>query len=201
MSVSSLRVVAGSLATLLLGAFVASAQTPSLAEVARREEERRKTTKPATKVLTNKDLPAVASPGTATPNQAQAPAPAEAPKTDANTSGPDKTGKTANQDQEKGKDKDEAWWKAWWAARIAEPRNALRRDEVLLDALQARINALTSDFTGRDDPAQRSRIGEDRQKALAEMERIKTEITDLKKQIEDIEEEARRAGVPPGWVR
>jgi hypothetical protein len=197
MSAFSLRAVTGSLAALLLGAFVASAQTPSLAEVARREAERRKTTKPATKVLTNKDLPKVASPGPDT----QAPAPAEAPKTDASTTGPDKTGKTANDDQEKGKDKDEAWWKAWWAARIAEPRDTLRRDEVLLDALQARVNGLTSEFAGRDDPYQRARIGEDRQKALAEMERIKAEITGLKKKIEDIEEEARRAGVPPGWVR
>jgi hypothetical protein len=199
MSAFSLRAAAGSLAALLLGAFVASAQTPPLAEVARREEERRKTTKPATRVLTNKDLPKVASPAPAPSTQAQAPAPAEAPKTVASTAGPDKTGKPANEDQ--GKDKDEAWWKAWWAARIAEPREALRRDEVLLDALQTRVNALTSDFTGRDDPYLRARIGEDRQKALAEMERIKAEITGLKKKIEDIEEEARRAGVPPGWVR
>src|SRR5450756_2400479 len=42
---------------------------------------------------------------------------------------------------------------------------------------------------------------DDRQKALAELERVKTEIEKLTKQIADIEEEARRAGVPPGWLR
>jgi len=33
------------------------------------------------------------------------------------------------------------------------------------------------------------------------MERVRTEITDLKKKIEDIEEDARKASVPPGWLR
>jgi len=56
------RLLTSALVAFFLGAFVASAQNPPLAEVARREEERRKTTKPPTKVLTNKDLPAVASP-------------------------------------------------------------------------------------------------------------------------------------------
>jgi hypothetical protein len=30
---------------------------------------------------------------------------------------------------------------------------------------------------------------------------VKAEIVNANKQIEDIEEEARRAGVPPGWLR
>jgi hypothetical protein len=84
---------------------------------------------------------------------------------------------------------------------MAEAREELRRDEVLVDALQSRVNGLTSEFVARDDPYQRTRIGTDRQKALAEMERLRTEITGLKKKIADIEEEARKASVPPGWLR
>ena len=34
-----------------------------------------------------------------------------------------------------------------------------------------------------------------------ERARVKAEIVNAKKQIEDIEEEARKAGVPPGWLR
>jgi hypothetical protein len=180
-------VVAVSLATLLLGAFVASAQNPPLAEVARKEEERRKTTKPATKVLTNKDLPKVYSPAPATPNEPAAPA----VKADQATPEADK--READKEIEK--------TETWWRARIGEPRDQLRRDEVLLDALQARVNGLTSDFVGRDDPYQRARIGEDRQKTIAEIERVRTEVVGLKKKIDDIEEEARKAGVPPGWLR
>ena len=178
-------VVAGSLATLLLGACLASAQNPPLAEVARKEAERRKTTKPATKVMTNKDLPKVTTPAPTSPP----PAP--------DLQKPDAAAEPAPTNKEDEKPKDEAWWRA----RVTEPRDALRRDEVLLDALQARVNGLTSDFVGRDDPSQRARIGEDRQKAIAEMDRVRAEIVDLKKKIEDIEEDARRAGVPPGWLR
>jgi hypothetical protein len=33
------------------------------------------------------------------------------------------------------------------------------------------------------------------------MDRVRQAIETLKKQIVDIEEEARQAGVPPGWLR
>ena len=36
--------------------------------------------------------------------------------------------------------------------------------------MQTRINALTTDFVNRDDPAQRAVIEHDRQKALAELD-------------------------------
>ena len=69
------------------------------------------------------------------------------------------------------------------------------------EALQSRINGLTTDFTARDDPAQRAVVANDRQKALAELDRVKNDITQQTKAIADIQEEARRAGVPPGWLR
>jgi hypothetical protein len=72
---------------------------------------------------------------------------------------------------------------------------------MFLEALQSRINALSGDFVNRDDPIQRARIGDDRQKALAEMERLQADIALGRKQIDEIEEEARKAGVPPGWLR
>jgi nucleotide-binding universal stress UspA family protein len=80
-------------------------------------------------------------------------------------------------------------------------RDALQRAEVFAEALQSRINGLTADFTARDDPAQRSAVGVDRQKALAELDRAKNEIVQQTKAIADIQEEARKAGVPPGWLR
>jgi hypothetical protein len=41
----------------------------------------------------------------------------------------------------------------------------------------------------------------DRQKALTEMDRVKKEIADHTKALADLQEEARKAGVPPGWLR
>jgi uncharacterized protein (UPF0335 family) len=63
------------------------------------------------------------------------------------------------------------------------------------------VNALTTDFVNRDDPAQRDQIAVERQKNLSELERVQKEIERLKKQVAEIEEEARRAGVPAGWLR
>jgi len=77
----------------------------------------------------------------------------------------------------------------------------LSRAQTFADALQSRINVLSADFVNRDDPAQRNVIGADRQKAVDELARVKTEIAQFQKAITDIQDEARRANVPAGWVR
>ena len=58
-----------------------------------------------------------------------------------------------------------------------------------------------TDFVNRDDPAQRAVLASDRQKAIGELDRLKKQIEADKKAIADLEEEARRANVPPGWLR
>ena len=45
------------------------------------------------------------------------------------------------------------------------------------------------------------RMERDRQKALAEMDRLKKEIAEHTKKIATIQQDARQAGAPPGWVR
>ena len=178
---------AGVLALLLAAPSFVCAQ--SLAELARQEEARRKATKGAAKVYTNKDLAGgesktVASSGAATstpPAAGQAssqPAPAPA------------------QEPESPK-KDEKYWRQ----RITEAQDKLAQSEIMLAALESRINALTTDFTNRDDPAQRAVISQDRQKAVVQMDRTKKDIERLKKEVADIQEEARKAGVPAGWLR
>jgi len=88
-----------------------------------------------------------------------------------------------------------------WRKRMTGARDAVSRAQMFAEALQSRINALTTDFVNRDDPAQRNTIAAERQKALAELDRVKTEIADQQKAIVAIQDEARRAGVPAGWVR
>ena len=75
------------------------------------------------------------------------------------------------------------------------------RAQTFAEALQTRINVLSADFVARDDPAQRAVIATDRQKALAELDRVKQEIAQFTKGIAATQDEARRAGVPPGWLR
>jgi hypothetical protein len=173
------RVFAGAVALLLLAVAVPP-RAQSLADVARKEEARRKEVKDPGKVYTNKDLGSVPAPPTAT----QAPEAAEQPKEGAAKG----TAPKAADEKDKAKEpkKDQAYWS---------------RDQMFADSLQSRINALTTDYTARDDPAQRSVIERDRQKSLAELDRVKKQIIADKKAIDDLQEEARRAGVPPGWLR
>ena len=159
---------------------------PSLGEVAKKEQERRKALKNPGKVFTKEDLPKV--PATPTPAGAAAPAAAGAAAGEQ---------KPAEEQKPKGDEKDEIYWRG----RMTQAREELRRNEMFIQALQSRINALAADFSSRDDPAQRALIGDDRNKAIAELQRVTAEVEALKKAIADIEEEARQAGVPPGWIR
>jgi hypothetical protein len=156
----------------------------SLGEVARQEEARRKTVKQSGKVYTNESL------------RAEAAAPAPPPSSAAQARPADQAASAPSPDPADAK-KDEAYWKK----RLQDARDALDRSKSFAEALQSRINALTTDFTARADPAQRAQIGNDRQKALAELDRVKKEIEANTKAIADIQEEARKAGVPAGWVR
>ena len=181
----SSRVTAVGLASLLcLRAGAAFAQTPSLVELAQKEQERRKALKGATggKVYSDKDLPKPATPAIASslPPATPTPVPDEKPP---EAKPPDQKEETV------------------WRTRMAQAREAQRRAEMFAEALQSRINALTTDFSARSDPAQRAVIGTDRQKALAELDRVKKEIETQTKEIADIQEEARKANVPPGWLR
>jgi hypothetical protein len=165
----------------------------SLADVAKKEEERRKTVAQPAKVYTNKDL-APTPPATTPPPDTRTPAAArpEAVK--------DKDKEPPNGAQPAG-EKPVVKDQTYWGDRKKSLTAQLDRDQTLADALQSRINALTTDFVNRADPAQRAIIERDRQKALAELGGLKKQIEDDKKAIAGFEEEARRAGVPPGWLR
>jgi hypothetical protein len=175
----------------LLAAWASPAAGQSLAAVARKEEARRKQVKQPSRVISNKDIrqgdtgprPVIQAPAATTPS-ATDPAPAAVPG--------DKPLDEAAQG-----DKDEQAWRQ----KMADARLALERSQMYADALQSKINALWTDFTARDDPAQRAQLELERKRALAEQERVNGEIETQKKAISDLEEEARKAGVPPGWVR
>lgn len=160
----------------------------SLADVARKEAERRQAIKEPSRTYTNADLASL-PPATTDTSKAGAVA---TPAGDAA-----KEADSADKQKEKGPVKDQTYW----AGRMKALQTQLDRDQTFADALQSRINGLTADFSARDDPAQRAQIGRDRQKALDEQNRLKQAIQDDRKAIVDLEEEARKAGVPAGWLR
>lgn len=180
------------LAAMTLFGMAASAQ--SLGAVAKQEEARRKSVKNPGKLYTNEnlrpDVSSLSEPSTPATTAADSTQPA--PESPAAT-----TPKEGDKPAADAPKKDEAYWKD----RLAQARTALDRSKTFADALQSRINALTTDFAARSDPAQRAQVERDRQKALAELDRVQQEIKNNTKAITDIQEEARKAGVPAGWVR
>jgi hypothetical protein len=201
--------VALSAAVLVAIAVPAVAQTPTLGEIAKKEQERRKGTPDPGKVYTNDDLKGGGLPSA--PPSTDPHAAADAPQSGqpdasqpaaAGTQGTaQKDGKPAADAAGKDAEDKEGSDEKAWRVRITDARDEVRRNEVFAEALQSRINALTADFSARDNPLERAKIADDRQKALAELDRVKAEIEKGNKKVADIEEEARKAGVPPGWLR
>ena len=191
MRLSSQNCVVAVLAFLALSGSAYPVKAQVLGDVARKEEERRKDIKAPAKVYTNKDLGSVpdAPSGTFSSPAASGSAATEAPKG------------TASAKSDDAKDKGPAKDQAYWSGRKKDLQTKLDSDQTLADALQSRINALNTDFVNRDDPVQRAGIDRDRQKANSELERLKKSVQDGKKALSDLDEEARKAGVPAGWLR
>lgn len=173
----------------------------SLADVARAEEARRKTIKGQAKVYTNETLRGAdgGDPPAPVPPQAQ---PAAAGATEKPGAAPGAKpapapGATPATPPASETAKDEKYWRD----RLAAARDALRRSETFADALQSQINGLYTEFVNMSDPAQRALIEQKRLAAIAEHDRVKADIGRQTKAIADIEDEARRANVPAGWLR
>ena len=171
----------------------------SLAEVARAEAARRKAlgTVPS-KTYTNDDLRGNGTPPPAADVDTAAPA-APAPQPGAATPAAAQQPETAAPKPPPAPEppKDEKYWRS----RIAAARDALQRSQAFHDALQSHINGLWAEFTAMGDPFQRAVIEKKRFEAIAEQDRVKADIALQTKAIAAIEDEARRASVPPGWLR
>jgi hypothetical protein len=204
--------------------FCVLATTPGLSaqlgSVAKKEAERRKTA-PSGKVYTNDNLSPAPAPSSAPATSGSDAAPAASSSSDTDKSATDKsstdksatdksttekpaadtTDKAAPAKQVSADPAERKKEEAEWRERIKNEREALDRAKSYADALQIKINSLNTDFVNRDDPVQRAAIAAERDKSLAEMERLKKEIAEHTKKIATIQQDARRAGAPPGWVR
>jgi len=167
--------------TLLTTALASPLLAQSLGEVAARTNKDRKGA-PA-KVYTNDDLDAarsapesqgtVSTPATSAPSGA---APAPAPTMD-----------PAQRWRRDGKQR----------------RDAVTRSEAKVAAIQARVDALLLD---RDpvnvmDPNRLQTLEAVKARALQDLETAKAELSQARQALEDLEEDARKNGIPPGWLR
>jgi hypothetical protein len=163
----------------------------SLGEAAAREDKRKKKA-PASagRVYTEEDLrpgslSADAKPSPApkaTPQPATTPAPAPTPDTD----------DAAREAQ-----------KAVWRGRADQARREIAAAEVEVRGHEARVEELRNDRgTGNAmDPFRLQTLQSDLAAARASLEAARAKVTAARQRLDELEEEARRAGVPPGWLR
>jgi hypothetical protein len=176
---------------LSLGGMVAPLGAQSLADVARKEQDRRKAIPKPSKVLTNKDLTSVPPPTAST----------STPAGGGTTPAAGSSGVAPAQGQDSGTTPDPSKDQAYWSGRAKELQTQLDRDQTFVIALQSRVNALTTQYVNQGDPIQQATLGAERQKTLDELNRLTKQVDDDKKAIASLQEDARRAGVPSGWLR
>jgi hypothetical protein len=168
-------------------ALQAGISAQSLADVAKAEEARRKTIKTGVKVYTNEDLGR-------TPATSPAPAqPAPVTTASAKPADPAKPGEEKPVDPTK--------TQAYWKERATTLQQSLSRNKLLLEALQSQVNGLNAEFVNMDDPGQRDLLQARLQRATGELQRVQQDIEKQTRAAGALQDEARKAGVPAGWVR
>jgi hypothetical protein len=186
----------------------ASAQT--LADIAKKDSDRRKAVKHPAKVITNEDvqdvkpiLPMMENDGTGTklvdPNAATAAnsnsdvpsAPGAAPASPAPAAGAAKPAGTPGV-----KAGDEAQWRS----RMQSAREAVSRTQLQLEGMRNRAAQLTA-ASAASSQEQRGTYQKQQQDALQEYDRLRADLQRSQKALSDLEAEAARAGVPAGWLR
>jgi hypothetical protein len=163
----------------------------TLGTVAQREAIRRQLLPPSGATLTNLTLPEPPPPAVsdATAQAAQQHDVKEPPAAAAAAVAGEKTAEEPKKDE------------SWWRDRMAKARQAVTKDEAALATAQGRANSLTTEAINVDDPAKQMQLRQQLLTSLAEVERLKAQLDANKKLIADIQTEARRAGIPPGWIR
>jgi len=167
--------------TLLTTALASPLLAQSLGEVAARTNKDRKGA-PA-KVYTNDDLDAARSApeGEGTVSTPATSAPSGAAPTPAPTMDPAQR----------------------WRRDGKQRRDAVTRSEAKVAAIQAKVDALLLD---RDpvnvmDPNRLQTLEAVKARALQDLETAKAELSQARQALEDLEEDARKSGIPPGWLR
>ena len=191
---------------LILPAAGMAGQDPSLAELARKEKERRAQTQTKVRVLSNSDV-AKFQKGTVTTGTYGE---ESAPKTTPAESGTPESSKGVTseslpspgtpsnlQQPAAGQVKDEQYWRG----RFKELTNNIKTAENKSVLGQLQLNDLRNRFYRESDGFFRETILKDIDSKSLEITRLDQELKDAQKQLEDFKKEARQNNVPPGWIR
>jgi hypothetical protein len=80
-------------------------------------------------------------------------------------------------------------------------QSALDTDQIRLAAMESRVASLSADLNLSEIVTERLVLRREHEEAATEVARLKAAVLADAKAISTVEEEARRASVPPGWLR
>jgi len=196
-----MRLTLVSIVVLLIGAPVV-ARAQSLGEVAKREEEKqekkKKSGKPPAKVkvYTDEDLKKARESEsgalTVLPENGNLEAAAASSSAD--------DGEVASGE---GRSAGRQGKEAYWRGRAARLRQAVEEADAKVRDLEARITSLRNDMspTNTQDPNRLQTRDRELREAMDSLDVARREADTARKALADLDDEARRAGALPGWVR
>jgi hypothetical protein len=169
------------------------AEDSPLVQAAKREKERREKLKQPAKVLTNQDIQKFKEKqgDTAESTQTQESTPADG------TIPADQTAA----DQNKGKKEKGAWDdEEYWRSRSADASRAVEEAQKKVDDIQNDVDTLWRAQTAVDDGQQKQLVTSQRGEKMSDLEKAKADLQAAQQAQQALQEEARKAGAPPGWV-
>lgn len=177
----------------------------SLAEVAARDRDRRaRMGSPSPRVFTDDDLrkDAVETSPSPSPSPSPGASPAARPK-GWKAPSPDAPLVGSSPAPTPLPERDRAADEARWRAMARERRDAVAAAEARVAALKARLVALRNDLgpTGTGDPFRQQTLQAETARATTELEAAQANLVRARQALADLEDDARRAGALPGWVR
>lgn len=169
-------------------------QAQSLAELAKKEKERRALVKTKVRVLSNTDVDKFQKGAVTTGVYgAEPPKSAESQPLAAPSAGASDAARTTPGEVVK----DEAYWRT----RYKEIVDKVRATENKSVLAQLQVNDLYNRFYREQDGFARDSIQRDIQKKLHEIDEGKKALAAAQRELEDFRREARRNNVPAGWIR
>jgi hypothetical protein len=169
---------------------VSFAEDSDLVKAAKKEKERRAKTE-AKKTLTNQDIEEIRK---KQPISGIETSTAEGETEEEATGTPTAAEKKAAPDPTQTEE--------YWRGRKQEADSRVRDAQSRVEQLQSEINTLTQAFYAEGDGvAQRPLIETERIERIKELEAAKQELESARAASEGLEDEARRAGALPGWLR
>ncbi len=180
----------------LLIACASAAYSQSLADLAKKEKERRAEVKDS-KVITEEEAAKfrTSSPEPATPNQ---PSGAEAtPKPEGEQAKVSKEEKPAPDEPTDYQGKTESYWRKT----MSEARQKVKDLTNEANVITLAIADLQNKFYSMDDGFKRETLQRDLQKKYYEQDMNKENLEKAKAALQDLENEARKSGALPGWIQ